>query len=138
MQRSRDEAKSANRGQADLHTELLSAVRNALRRAEAIRGIAVSDASGLPIVDGFREKRDLLTVTAMAALIQRSGATVFQSLGYERPEYVVMHGTDADIVVQAVNPRATIIAVTDSGANIGLIHIVLRDLAKDLRALLRF
>lgn len=132
----RSESVQGSRGRpVPRETLMIDAVEEALTRSDEVQGIAVCSREGLPIVDGFSGPHDATTVAAMAELIRRSGTKVFENLGYEGPEYLVLHGKDAEVLVHAVPPYATLIAVADANANIGLVHLVLRDLARRLTEL---
>lgn len=134
--RDSEEALVAGRiGRALPAGEIVRVVEDALGRTEDLLGIAVCSHDGLPIADAFTGRHDAVAVAAMAELIRRSGAKVFEHLGYEGPESVVMHGSDADIVVRTIRPHGTVIAVAEPESNLGMVQIVLRDLAEDLRAL---
>lgn len=120
-----------------LYAQLLGLVKAALEKSEEIEGIAVCSSQGLPIVDGFAGEHDITAIAAMAEMTRRSGTKVFQNLGYAGPKHLIMHGEDVEIIVWSVNRDASIIALAESGANLGLVQIVLRDLAAELDDLLR-
>ena len=111
-----------------LQSRLEAIVQAFEREVDGVRGAAVADREGLPIVNGFREAFDLSAITAMSTLAMDSSEKVFEQLGLKGMRNVLVEGDDAKVVIFDLGGgQGSFIAVARPDTNVGLLkfHMVL-------------
>jgi predicted regulator of Ras-like GTPase activity (Roadblock/LC7/MglB family) len=113
--------------EADLVGQLEGILRALSRKSRGVRGLVVVDANGFPIASDVSAKVDLGVIAAMGALITESANTVFENVGIEGPEMIIMEGRQANIAATSLGQgNASLLAFVDKGANLGLLKIEMR------------
>lgn len=107
-----------------LESALVEILEEFERQVDGVRGSAVADREGLPIVNGFREPFDLGAVTAMSTLAADSSQKVFDEIGLGAMRTAFLEGDDAKVVIFSLGSgRASLIAVVRSDVNVGLLRL---------------
>ncbi|HKZ48841.1 MAG TPA: hypothetical protein VJ397_08675 [Thermoplasmata archaeon] len=111
-------------------------VRQAVRDCPDIVSLAVSDATGLPIVDATTGGADVMTFTAMATLSLRAATTASLSVGLGVPEYVHLHTATGEFLLVRMGEGVCVAARLAPGAGMGRALDVLRRLAAQITGVL--
>ena len=113
--------------------ERLVAILRGLGQAEGVRGSAVADHQGLPIVSVFFEPLKLPVLVAMSTLAVQSSRQVFESLGFKALESVQLEGIDGNLFIRPLGGgRASLIIMLRPEANAGFVRLQAADAAKQL------
>jgi predicted regulator of Ras-like GTPase activity (Roadblock/LC7/MglB family) len=108
-------------------------VRGALRESSDVMSMAIGDQQGLPIVNSTKGNMPVMTYTAMATMAYRATRTAAETVGLERPEYVVVHSPNGILAILGCeDSNATLVAQLKPTANLGLALVILQRLAKRL------
>lgn len=97
---------------------LLESLESFRREDPAVLGVLLADPSGLPIATSFRERMDLMVVSAMATLIVRSAQTVFRNLSLRGDAWVVLESPEASILVRALRNGSSLIVLARARADL--------------------
>jgi len=106
-------------------------------RVECIRGIVVSSADGLKIADRFRDHSyDTQVVHAISASIVGLANKSVHNLGLPPFDRVAIY-TDDGIVTVFNLDHASLLALLDPDANVGLVMIELQRTAEQIKRVMR-
>ena len=116
-----------------LSHERLVAILRRLGQAEGVRGSAVADHQGLPIVSVLFEPHKLPVLVAMSTLAVQSSKQVFEALGLKALQSVQLEGTDGSLFIRPLGDgRASLIIILRQEANAGFVRLQAADAAKQL------
>jgi len=106
---------------------------------DGVRGSAVADREGLPVVSGFREPFDLTAMTGMSTLAVESAQKVFDYIGLRGLRTIVFEGEDAKVLIYDLGGgQASFITVVRPDANMGLVKFRMALAARRLEEELGF
>ncbi len=117
-----------SRPNTTLQSRLVAIVEAFEREVDGVRGSAVADCEGLPLMNGFREPFDLTATTAMSTLAMDSSQKIFEHLGLKGMRNVLVEGDDAKVVIFDLGRgQGSFIAVARPETHVGLLkfHMVL-------------
>jgi predicted regulator of Ras-like GTPase activity (Roadblock/LC7/MglB family) len=122
-----------------LEDRLSDTLKGLIRRARGIRGVVVVDGQGLPIASEIAKGLDLNVISAMSTLITESAASVLTNLGIKGPKLIMIEGDEANVVaVPVTSGNASVLAVLQEDANLGLVRLELQKAAVQVGQLLGF
>ncbi len=106
-------------------------------RVECIRGIVVSSTDGLKIADRFRDHSyDTQVAHAINASLVGMANRSVHNLGLPLFDHATIHTGEGIIVVFNLND-ASLLAMLDPGANVGLVTIELQHVAEQVKKVMR-
>ncbi len=106
-------------------------------RVECIRGIVISSTDGLKIADMFRDHSyDTQIAHAINASLVGMANRSVHNLGLPMFDHATIHTGDGIIVVFNLND-ASLLAMLDLGANVGLATIELQHVAEQVKKVMR-
>ena len=88
---------------------------------EGINASAVASSDGLPISSAIKEDINLAVISALGAAVQGSSRSVMEQMGLKNLTSTMINADDGKILVFNLNDVASLIAVTDVDANLGLV-----------------
>ncbi len=88
---------------------------------EGINASAVASSDGLPISSAVKEDMNLAVISALGAAVQGSSKSVMEQMGLKNLTSTMINADDGKILVFNLNDVASLIAVTDVDANLGLV-----------------
>ncbi|MEK6852091.1 MAG: roadblock/LC7 domain-containing protein [Candidatus Thermoplasmatota archaeon] len=113
--------------------ERLVAALRGLEQAEGVRGSAVADHQGLPIVSVFFEHLELPVLAAMSTLAVQSSRRVFEAVGFKALQSVLLEGPDGNLFICPLGDgRASLIIMLRPEANAGFVRLQAANVAKQL------
>ena len=106
-------------------------------RVECIRGIVISSTDGLKIADRFRDHSyDTQVAHAINASLVGMANRSVHNLGLPLFDHATIHTGKGIIVVFNLND-ASLLAMLDPGANVGLVTIELQHVAEQVKKVMR-
>lgn len=115
--------------------ELSTLIRGLRAAVPEVSGVMVASVDGLPIVHDFLEG-EAPRIAAMAATSLGLGKRIATSLRLGEFQETVIRGQSGYFVVYEAGENAVLAVALPAGANLGLVHLEAREVAKRLRELL--
>jgi len=100
-----------------------------------VRGVMVAASDGLPIAHSFPSE-EAARVAAMSATALGLGRRISETSRLDELQEVVIRGAGGSLVIYRTGPRAVMAVAVPQGANLGLLHLEAREVARKIAALL--
>jgi predicted regulator of Ras-like GTPase activity (Roadblock/LC7/MglB family) len=122
-----------NLSRAERIQELLSDIR---RIDPDIEGTAVATNEGLVIASSLNENLDEERLSAVCAAVNEAIRRTAEELDKGRPTEVFIHAPQGYIFIMRVGAASLLVAVTRRTANVGLILLDMRKIAREVTPIL--
>ena len=122
-----------------LESKLVEILKTFEHEVEGVRGSAVADRDGLPIVNGLMGSLDPAAINGTSALAIESAQKIFGHIGLKGLRSMTLDGEDAKVVICDLGGgRASFIAIVDPATNMGLLKFLMAFAAKRIEKELGF
>ena len=122
-----------------LESKLVEILKTFEHEVEGVRGSAVADRDGLPIVNGLMGSLDPAAINGTSALAIESAQRIFGHIGLKGLRSMTLDGEDAKVVICDLGGgRASFIAIVDPATNMGLLKFLMAFAAKRIEKELGF
>jgi predicted regulator of Ras-like GTPase activity (Roadblock/LC7/MglB family) len=125
-------------GLEGLEAQLDGALLGLRRKVRGVQGSVIADSNGLTVAGDIRSVSSSV-LAAMSTLIVQSAGSVFENIGMNGPETILMEGPQANVVVMHI-PAAdmTLLALVDKTTNLGILKIEMAMAAQSIASALGF
>src|SRR3954454_9359543 len=117
----------------DRATALLLDLR---RDVPGIRGVLLASVDGRPLCDTFASGNSFTSASAMIAAALGLGRRLAELVGDGQLQEATIRSTSGYVIVYAVSDVAVMTVLTNPGANVARIHLIARDVVKDITSVL--
>jgi predicted regulator of Ras-like GTPase activity (Roadblock/LC7/MglB family) len=118
---------------------LVSLLGDLQREVPGVRGVLLATADGLPLAhtfgpDGGQLEGTSTSTAAMVAATLGLGQRLAELVGTGRLQEATVRSTSGYVIVYAVGDVAVLTVLTHPGANVARVHLVAREIVKELDA----
>ena len=106
------------------------------RDVPGIRGVLLASVDGRPLSDTFASGNSFTSASAMIAAALGLGRRLAELVGDGRLQEATIRSTSGYVIVYAVAEVAVMTVLTNPGANVARVHLIARDVVKDIMAVL--
>jgi predicted regulator of Ras-like GTPase activity (Roadblock/LC7/MglB family) len=109
------------------------------RKIKGVRGSVVADANGLTVASDIRGTVTSSVLAAMSTLIAQSAGSVFENIGMEGPDSILMEGPQSNVIVKYIPvANVTLLALVEKTTNLGILKIEIDRAAEGVATALGF
>jgi predicted regulator of Ras-like GTPase activity (Roadblock/LC7/MglB family) len=120
-------------GKQEQLQQSLAALRSAIPE---VRGVLVASSDGLPMAQSLSGSEDPNRVAAMAATALGLGKRIADTLNAGSLSETSVSGTNGQVYLYSAGAKGVLVVVAPAHANVGLIHLESRDIAKRISEIL--
>jgi predicted regulator of Ras-like GTPase activity (Roadblock/LC7/MglB family) len=115
---------TASMGLEGVEAALDHVLQGLRRKIKGVHGSVVADANGLTVASDIRGAVTSSVLAAMSTLIAQSAGSVFENMGMEGPDSILMEGPQSNVIVKHI-PVAdvTLLALVEKTTNLGILKI---------------